>query len=106
MPKSTKQEQAKKDAVMEQALQACCEVPLEIMCKSCEAIDTHQEFAIMGAAIAFSDVGCGVISCKAALQMASFNVFINTKSMEDRQLAQPYNQKTNSMLEKYAPLAM
>ncbi|MGI6402726.1 MAG: cyclodeaminase/cyclohydrolase family protein [Oscillospiraceae bacterium] len=101
MPKETEAQRAEKARVMEQALKDCCEVPLEIMRACCQAIDLHEEFAAKGTAIAISDVGCGVICCKAALQAASLNVFINTKSMTDRQMAQSYNQKATQMLDRY-----
>ena len=105
MPKDTEEQRAEKARVMEQALKNCCEVPLEIMRACCKAIDLHEEFAAKGTAIAISDVGCGVICCKAALQAASLNVFINTKSMVDRQAAQRYNQEANRMLEQYTAKA-
>jgi formiminotetrahydrofolate cyclodeaminase len=101
MPKETEAQRAEKARVMEQALKDCCEVPLEIMRACCQAIDLHEEFAAKGTAIAISDVGCGVICCKAALQAASLNVFINTKSMTDRQMAQSYNQEATQMLDRY-----
>lgn len=101
MPKETEAQRAEKARVMEQALKDCCEVPLEIMRACCQAIDLHEEFAAKGTAIAISDVGCGVTCCKAALQAASLNVFINTKSMTDRQMAQSYNQKATQMLDRY-----
>lgn len=105
MPKDTAEEQAEKSRVMAAALRACCEVPLKIMEKCCAAIDLHEEFAAKGTAIAISDVGCGVILCKAALQAASLNVLINTKSMEDRALAERYNRETNRMLDGYTAKA-
>ena len=101
MPRGTEEEKAQRARVMAQALKDCCEVPLEIMQACCQAIDLHEEFAQKGTAIAISDVGCGVICCKAALQAASLNVFINTKSMTDRQMAEGYNRKAFDMLEGY-----
>ncbi len=105
MPKETPEQQAEKDTVMEKALRECCDVPLKIMEKCCDAIDLHQEFAAKGTAIAISDVGCGVVCCKAALQAASLNVFINTKAMKDRAFAEATNEKANGLLAKYTKLA-
>ena len=90
---------------MEQALKACCDVPLAIMEKCCEAIKLLREFAATGAAIAISDVGCGVVCCKAALQAASLNVFINTKSMANREYAEDVNSRAKVMLNEYTELA-
>jgi len=105
MPKDTMDQQEEKDRVMAAALKECCEVPLEIMEKCCEAIELHAKFAEKGTAIAISDVGCGVVLCKAALQAASLNVFINTKFMKDRPLAEGYNKKADEMLGKYTAKA-
>ncbi|MDR1439837.1 MAG: cyclodeaminase/cyclohydrolase family protein [Clostridiales bacterium] len=105
MPKGTDGERAEKARVMEAALRDACAVPMEIMERCCDAIGLHGEFAAKGAAIAISDVGCGVACCKAALQAASLNVFINTKSMADRAYAAAANEKAGKMLERYAALA-
>ena len=105
MPTDTDELKAEKDRVMAAALKECCDVPLQIMQKCCESIDLHEQFAAKGTAIAISDVGCGVICCKAALQAASLNVFINTKFMADRALAQENNKKANDMLAKYTAKA-
>ena len=105
MPKDTPEQQAEKDRVMAVALKECCEVPLAIMDRCCGAIDLHEKFAQKGTAIAISDVGCGVILCKAALQAASLNVFINTKFMKDRQMAQEYDRMADELLEKYTTKA-
>ena len=105
LPKETEEQKADKARIMAAALKECCEVPLDIMRKCCEAIDLHEEFAAKGTAIAISDVGCGVICCKAALMAASLNVFINTKIMEDRALAEENNKQANCMLEKYTAKA-
>ena len=41
----------------------------------------------------------------AALQAASLNVFINTKSLKDRVVAEELNDKTNALLNKYCAMA-
>jgi 5,10-methenyltetrahydrofolate synthetase len=105
MPADTDEQKAKKSRVMEAALKEACLVPLEIMEKCCSAIDLHQKFAKKGAAIAISDAGCGVVCCKAALQAAALNVFINTKSMTDKAYAKEINSKADKLLEIYAPRA-
>ena len=105
MPKGTEEERAEKERVMEACLRECCDVPLAVMQACCEAIDLHAEFARKGSAIAISDVGCGVICCKAALQAASLNVFINTKAMTDRAYAEKLNGQAQALLEAYEKTA-
>ena len=101
MPKNTEEEKEIKARVMAEALKKCCDPPLQIMRACCKAIDLHEEFAAKGAAIAISDAGCGVICCKAGLQAAGLNVFINTKSMKDRVSADKINLEANHMLSQY-----
>ena len=101
MPKETEAEKAEKARVMEAALKDACMVPMEIMEKCCEAIDLLAEFAVKGSVLAISDAGVGAVCCKAALQGASLNVYINTKSMADRECAETLNKKCDEMLEKY-----
>ena len=101
MPKNTEEEKAEKARVMEIVLRDACSVPMEIMEKCCEAIDIIAVFAEKGSVIAISDAGVGAAFAKAALQGASLNVYINTKSMADRALAAELNAKCDRMLEEY-----
>lgn len=105
MPTETEEEKVHKAEVMEKCLHDACEVPLQIMRACCEAIDLHEQFAAKGTAIAISDVGCGVICCKAALQAASLNVFINTKSMKDLDHANACNTEAHNLMNEYLPKA-
>ena len=101
----TDEEKAHKAQVMEKCLHDACEVPLDIMRACCEAIDLHEQFAAKGTAIAISDVGCGVICCKAALKAASLNVFINTGSMKELDHAAACNLEARKMLDTYCAKA-
>ena len=101
MPKNTEEEKAEKARVMEIVLRDACSVPMEIMEKCCEAIDIIAVFAEKGSVIAISDAGVGAAFAKAALQGASLNVYINTKSMADKALAAELNAKCDRMLEEY-----
>ena len=98
-------EDPQRDSIMEAALKEACSVPMDIMRTVCEAIDLLVGFAQKGSALAISDAGCGAVCCKAALQGASLNVFINTKSMKDRETAEALEAEANSLLEKYCPIA-
>ena len=105
MPKETEEEKAEKARVMEIVLKDACSVPMEIMEKCCEAIELIVEFGAKGSKLAISDAGVGAAFCKAALQGASLNVYINTKSMADREYAEELNKKADAMLEKYTKIA-
>lgn len=105
LPKDTEEQRAYKEKVMEKCLNDACAVPIEIMNKCCEALDLMKEFADKGSRIALSDAGVGAVMCKAALQGASLNVFINTGSMKDRSVAAATEKEANDMLDRYTVLA-
>ena len=105
MQRATEEEKAEKARVMAIVLKEACAVPMEIMEKCCEAIDVIEEFAAKGSALAISDAGVGVVFCKAALLGASLNVFINTKSMEDKEYAASLNEKADKMITDYSKKA-
>ncbi len=94
-----------RDQILEEATITACAVPMHIMELCCEAIDYIAVFAAKGSRLAVSDAGCGAVCCKAALQAASLNVFINTKSLKNREVAEEMNRKANLMLNKYGALA-
>jgi formiminotetrahydrofolate cyclodeaminase len=91
LPRNTDAEKKYREETLEKALKAASEVPFEIMQKSVEAMEIHKELAEKGTRIAVSDVGVGVLFCKAALMGAGLNVFINTKLMKDRAYAENLN---------------
>ena len=105
MPRETEEEKAEKARVMAIVLKDACAVPMEIMEKCCEAIELIVEFGAKGSKLAISDAGVGAAFCKAALKGASLNVYINTKSMADREYAEELNKKADAMLEKYTKIA-
>lgn len=94
-----------RDKVMEEATIIACSTPMKIMELCCEAIEAIRVFAEKGSRLAVSDAGCGAVCCKAALQSASLNVFINTKSLKNREVAEEMNKKANDMLDKYCAIA-
>ena len=94
-----------RDKVLEEATLVACRVPMKIMALCCEAIEAIAVFAAKGSRLAVSDAGCGAVCCKAALQSASLNVFINTKAMKDRAAAAAFDAKANSLLGEFVPRA-
>ena len=105
LPNKTELEKAKRLAVLTAAKSQACQPPLKIMRKCCEAIDLCGRFAEIGNKNAISDAGVGVLMCKAALQGAALNVFINTKNLADVEYAETLNSETQSMLDEYTEKA-
>lgn len=105
LPKDTPAQAAHKAAVLEAALDTACAVPLEIMQKCAEGIVLVEQYAAKGSVLAVSDAGCAAALCKAALQSASLNVFINTKLMTDRTHAAALDAQADALLNEYVPRA-
>ena len=91
--------------VLEEATVTACQVPMHIMELCCDSLNVIAVMAEKGSRLAVSDAGCAAALVKAALQAASLNVFINTKTLRDRALAQEMNEKCLDMLERYGALA-
>ena len=94
-----------RDTILEEATLGACAVPMKIMELCCEAIACMVSLAEKGSRLALSDAGCGAAICKAALQAASLNIFVNTKLLKDREKAEELNRRANEMLETYGILA-
>ena len=101
LKEDTEEQRQLKAKVMEEATTNACKVPMEIMEVCCEAIDHLEGFLKKGNPLLVSDVGVGALCCKAALLGASMNVYINTKSMADREKAEAINEKTLALTEEY-----
>ena len=104
LPKDTKEQQEYKEAVMEKALKEASLTPVALMEKILDALKILERLSVVGSRLAISDVGAGVQLCKAALNGASLNVFINTKLMKDRELAEDMNFKADKMLAEAAQI--
>ena len=94
-----------RDTIMEEATMVACSTPVKIMELCCEAMEAIAVFAEKGSRLAVSDAGCGAVCVKAALQAASLNVFINTKTLKNREVAEEMNAKCLGMLDKYGKMA-
>lgn len=105
LPKSTPEEAAYKEQIMEESLRNAAYAPLEIMRKICMIIPMIRIFAEKGSVIAVSDAGVSATVCAAALRGASLNVFVNTRMMKDREYAEAMNAECREMLEKFGPKA-
>ncbi|MBQ2578713.1 MAG: cyclodeaminase/cyclohydrolase family protein [Lachnospiraceae bacterium] len=100
MPKDTEEEQAKRDAVMEEALVTASEAPLHMMANIMEAMHLIHRIADIGSRMAISDAGVGIQCCMAAMHGASLNVFINTKSMKNREVAEDMNRRADALIKE------
>jgi formiminotetrahydrofolate cyclodeaminase len=93
------------DAVLEEATLNACKAPVEMVRCCAQAIELLEEMLAKGSVMLVSDVGCGALLCKAAMESAALNVFINTKSLKDRKTAEQMESEMDGLLAEYLPRA-
>ena len=98
LPKDTDEQLKHREEVMERALIAASEAPLSMMEVIVEAIGLIERISVIGSRLAISDAGVGVQMCKAALNGASLNVYINTKLMKDTDVADDMNTRADELI--------
>ena len=98
LPSDTEEEKAYKAEVMEARLLDASLVPMEIMEKASEMLEIMDILADKGSRMAVSDVGVGVQFIRTALLGAVMNVYINTKSMKNREKAEEMNEKAERLI--------
>lgn len=91
--------------VLEEATKNACAAPIEMMRQIAKAIELLEEMGEKGSKMLISDVGCGALLCRAALEAASLNVFVNTKTLVDHDFADAVELECDKLLAEYCPRA-
>lgn len=100
LPSLTEEEKAYKEKVMEERLLDASFVPLEIMEHAVAMLGILEILGDKGSRLAVSDVGVGVQFIRASLLGAVMNVYINTKSMKNREKAEKLNARAGQLIEE------
>lgn len=93
-----------RDTIMENALYEASVVPMSIMETVLAAAKELEVLVEKGSKLAVSDVGVGILFAQAAIEGASLNVYINTKSMKDRDRAAALDAKADAIIAEGAAL--
>lgn len=93
-----------RDTIMENALYEASVVPMSIMETVLAAAKELEILVEKGSKLAVSDVGVGILFAQAAIEGASLNVYINTKSMKDRERAAALDAKADAIIAEGAGL--
>lgn len=93
-----------RDTIMENALYEASVVPMSIMETVLAAAKELEVLVAKGSKLAVSDVGVGILFAQAAIEGASLNVYINTKSMKDRERAAALDAKADAIIAEGAAL--
>ena len=105
LPSGTEEEKLYKQAVMEENLLEASLVPLRVMELSVEILGILRELEQKGSVMAISDVGVAVQFIRTALTGAVMNIYINTKSMKDREKARKVDKQAIGVLSEGVVLA-
>lgn len=100
LPSLTEEEKAYKEKVMEERVLDASFVPLEIMEHAVAMLGILEILGDKGSRLAISDVGVGVQFIRASLLGAVMNVYINTKSMKNREKAEELNARAGQLIEE------
>lgn len=100
MPVDTEEQKETKDRAMEENLLAASLVPLEMMEKACEVLEILEVLEEKGSRMAVSDVGVAAQFARAAVTGAVMNVYINTKSMKNRDKAEELNGRAGQLVKE------
>lgn len=94
-----------REEILERATLRACQAPVEMMELCCQAMEQVAVMAEKGSRLAVSDAGCGVALLKAGLDAAALNVYINTRSLRNREEAERLNTACRQMQQHYGELA-
>lgn len=99
LPRGTDEEKAARAEAIQSALKLATDAPLRAV-KAChEVIKLSAIVAEMGNLNVISDAGVAVLAANAGLRSAALNVFINAKSIKDREFAEIRLGEVNALLD-------
>lgn len=105
MPKATDEEKAARSAAIQKGLEGCTKTPFEMMELAVETLELTASILGKSNDSAASDLGVSALSLRAAIQGAWLNVLINIGSLKNKELAEDYRAKGETLLAKALPLA-
>lgn len=91
--------------VLEEATRRAAEPPLEMVRACAEVVAVLEEMGEKGSRMLASDVACGAHLARAAMGSAAVNVYVNTGSLADRDLAARLERECDEALAEWVPRA-
>lgn len=105
LPTGTEEEKAYKKEVLNRESKNACSVPYEIAALAVAGLEISSRLAEIGSRLVISDVGCGAVFLRAALEAAWLNVVINLGGITEEDWAAEKKQSIDAFLEKGRVLA-
>ena len=105
MPKSTDEEKAARSAAIQAGLVKSTETPMEMMELAAETIALTESLLGRFNTASASDLGVGALTLRTAVQGAWLNVLINIGSLKDKELAENYRAKGQTLVDQVVAAA-
>ena len=99
-----KDDPTRADAI-ERATEDACMAPLAMVGECCRAVALLEEMGACCSRLLISDVACGALLVRAALETASVNVYVNTSALTDRAVASRIESTCSELINEYVPRA-
>lgn len=98
-------EDPNREQILDEATKGAIEVPSRILSSLSSAVPMAEEMLEKCSGLMISDVGCGADLLASALRAAALNVFVNTRTLKDRDFAAETESQVDSILSEYVPRA-
>jgi glutamate formiminotransferase/formiminotetrahydrofolate cyclodeaminase len=100
LPKGTREEQARREEVLQEATKRAIEVPLSVMRRCATLLPLVERVAEKGNRASISDAGVAAMALKTAAGGAYLNVLINLGGLSDRRSAETARDEAQSLLDR------
>lgn len=92
-------------SAIEAATEDACMAPLAMVGECCRAVVLLERMGEVCSRLLLSDVACGAVLVRAALETASVNVYVNTTSLGDAVVAERIESTCSDLVDEYVPRA-
>lgn len=82
---------------------AACKAPWEMLLACREALELLETAREQVSPLLLSDIGCGAAACRAAMEAAAMNLFVNTRSLKGDGEAEALARRTGDLLDACRP---
>jgi len=96
----------KREDFMRFATLRACVAPEGILDTCCAVVRLLERMLKIGNRSLFSDIGCAALMCRAALESAAINIYVNTASLRGDTQADELNREVDELVNEYVPRAV
>ena len=93
----------RREILREATLLACC-APLEMLRSTAETAELLVALQPLCKSLLLSDLGCSALLCRAAMECAAMNLFVNTRTLPDESEAQAMAAEAEALLARWMPV--